>query len=70
MALLPGSALHGREFAGLAALCSLHDRHAALPGMGDRWWAEQDAGLIAGTLRGVLGTDGLVRDCLRRMGLG
>ena len=69
VALLPGPALHGREFAELAALCFLRGRHAALPGMGDRWSAEQDAGLIARALQSVLRTDGLVRDCLRQMGL-
>lgn len=69
VALLPGLALHGREFAELAALCFLHGRHAALPGMGSRWAAEQDRGAMAGALRGVLGGDGLVGDCLRRMGV-
>jgi hypothetical protein len=67
--LLPGPALHEREFAELAALCFLHGRHAVLPGMGSRWAAEQDAGAMTDALRGVLGGDGLVQDCLRRMGL-
>ncbi len=69
VALLPGPALHGREFAELAALCFQHGRHAALPSLGSRWAAEQDAGAMAGALRGLLGGDGLVGDCLRRMGV-
>ena len=69
-ALLPGPALHGREFAELAALCFLHGRRAALPGIGSRWAEEQGIGAIAGALRGVLEEDGLVRECLLQMGLG
>lgn len=68
VALLPGPALHGREFTELAALCFQHGRYAALPSIGSRWAAEQGPGAMAGALRGVLGGDGLVQDCLRRMG--